>query len=342
MLFGGGFRNKFADAEFVEKGARDVGFTQFYNQKIRPSGIKMEALRLKSLRRFFWALRISLLVIFALILFFYNFDKNWLAHMSGKGMQERALRYLVFALIGAPSLWAIAICLSFQSKIKSSLCKNIISFFDGFNFAPEASVDSWDLNRFELLPYYEKLKCENLITGKYRDVELGFVKISAKIETSHEVLSAIYNGTVVKLNFNKQFKGHTLVKSDEGAVGNFLNNSKQSAEYSSLSRVELEDPEFEKIFQVFSSDQIEAKYLLTNSFLERLKTLHKFFGNDQTEACFYQESLILTFRNGTNLFEPTWLFTEVILIKECEKIIEQIGAIFDIIDILKLNEKTGL
>lgn len=39
--------------------------------------------------------------------------------------------------------------------------------------------------------------------------------------------------------------------------------------------VRLEDPEFEKIFVVYSSDEVEARYILSTSFMERLVEFRK-------------------------------------------------------------------
>jgi hypothetical protein len=36
-------------------------------------------------------------------------------------------------------------------------------------------------------------------------------------------------------------------------------------------KIELEDPEFEKIWDTYGEDQIEARYVLTTAFMERLK-----------------------------------------------------------------------
>ena len=69
---------------------------------------------------------------------------------------------------------------------------------------------------------------------------------------------------MVHLAMNKTFKGTTIIKRDRGKVANFF-RSKMSG----LESVKLEDPKFEKLFDVYGNDQIEARYLLTPSFMER-------------------------------------------------------------------------
>ena len=49
-----------------------------------------------------------------------------------------------------------------------------------------------------------------------------------------------------------------------------------TAKTKGLKEVILEDPEFKNIWAVHSDDQVEARYLLTVTFMERLKELNTF------------------------------------------------------------------
>ena len=71
--------------------------------------------------------------------------------------------------------------------------------------------------------------------------------------------------------FQKDFQGHTTV----------LRNSLFKLSFSG-SRVKLENPDFEKTFDVYSTDQIEARYLLSPSMMERLLALDREFNKNIT------------------------------------------------------------
>ena len=60
---------------------------------------------------------------------------------------------------------------------------------------------------------------------------------------------------------NKKFKGQTIVIKDRGWLNKLTH-------FKNLQRVGLESPEFEKAYEVYSEDQIEARYLLTAVMLE--------------------------------------------------------------------------
>lgn len=73
----------------------------------------------------------------------------------------------------------------------------------------------------------------------------------------------IFKGLFFAADFNKDFRGHTLVRA--GKAGIF------SGIFDNL--VKLEDPRFSQHFRVYSSDQVEARYILTPRLMERLMEL---------------------------------------------------------------------
>lgn len=51
-------------------------------------------------------------------------------------------------------------------------------------------------------------------------------------------------------------------------------------------RVKLEDVSFERQFEVFSDNQIEARYLLTTAFMERMSEVKKAFQGKNIQFSF--------------------------------------------------------
>ena len=102
-----------------------------------------------------------------------------------------------------------------------------------------------------------------------------------------------------------------------------------------------EDTEFNNQFCVFSSNQVEARYLLTPAFMERLLSLEKLCGGG-VSCCFYDEKIVIQLRHtDTNKwFDSPSIDRKVDFIPECNMIITQMNEIFRIIDILKLNQKS--
>ncbi len=109
-----------------------------------------------------------------------------------------------------------------------------------------------------------------------------------------------------------------------------------------LEKVNLEDPCFSKRFNVFSSDQIEARYLITTAFMERFYNLKTAFRNKKIKCSFFDDTIMIAIYTNKNIFEICNLFKPLedpTYIKECRSMI---NAIYELIESLKLDEKTGL
>ncbi|MCG8440669.1 MAG: DUF3137 domain-containing protein, partial [Caulobacterales bacterium] len=84
---------------------------------------------------------------------------------------------------------------------------------------------------------------------------------------------------VARVSLPGRWTARTVVVRDQG-IANRL------AKPQSMEPVRLVDPAFEKIFEVFSTDQIEARALLNPALMERLTSLEDLFegGEDRTPA----------------------------------------------------------
>ena len=82
----------------------------------------------------------------------------------------------------------------------------------------------------------------------------------------------VFNGLLAELAFPGQSSGTTIVAKDGGLLGNAVRTFVQT---SGLERVRLEDPDFESRYQVYSSDQISARALLTPAVMQRLMQLER-------------------------------------------------------------------
>ena len=67
--------------------------------------------------------------------------------------------------------------------------------------------------------------------------------------------------------------------------------------------VKLENPEFEKLFAVFSTDQIEARYILTPAIMEAMVRIHKQYKR-KMYLSFTGTRVYVAMSFNKNLFEP--------------------------------------
>ena len=106
--------------------------------------------------------------------------------------------------------------------------------------------------------------------------------------------------------------------------------------------VKLEDLSFEKNFNVYTKDQIEARYLLTTAFMERLKNIETAFGTKQIKCSFFDDNIIFAISTKKDLFELCSLFRPLSDTRYIENFYDEIISIQKLIDHFKLSENTGL
>ena len=268
--------------------------------------------------------------------------------------------HLVFSLfVILFACWCSQPILRYRSDVKKTIFPHIFSFFgDDFRYSPESLVGIGSLEPSGIIPTHSKAELADSIRGSHKNVTLDIVW--AHLTRGNGRHNTVFKGVFILLSMNKSFSGQTIVK-----VENWANKPPKG-----LEKVSLEDPRFEADFEVYSSNQTEARYLLTPSFMDRLRGLSDLYWNarwkslarlkSQTgnpnprllgllkkmgwlQASFYNQNLLLmlpilkkqSFSTGS-IFQPV-TFTE-----EIQSILEEMNLIFKIIEELKLHEKTGV
>ena len=123
--------------------------------------------------------------------------------------------------------------------------------------------------------------------------------------------------------------------------GFFIVNSFEKKE-EALDKVLLEDPKFDKRFDVYSSDQVEARYLVTPSFMERFYNLKTAFGAKKIKCSFYDDTFMVAISTSKNLFEVCSLFKSLRDPSYMQEFYKELDSVYKMIDHFKLYEKTGL
>ena len=135
---------------------------------------------------------------------------------------------------------------------------------------------------------------------------------------------------LIKLNMNKFFKSHTVIcpKGKMPAVNG-------------LYYTQMEDVVFERKYDVYTNDDVEARYLITPTFIQKLNNLENKYKSIYTYISFYKEKFYIYFKVKKDLFELNNnkdVFDENIYFEWFEEIL----AIYKLIDYFKLEQKIGL
>lgn len=143
----------------------------------------------------------------------------------------------------------------------------------------------------------------------------------------------VFEGVVLRFQFARAFLGATLVRR-EGFKFTLFGDSK-SYGGQTLERIKMVDPQFEKAFDIYGSDQVEARYLVHPAYCERLLELERQFEGEKLAALFLGGDLIVTLQTG-DMFESATLNPE----QDRELLGQTIGQFASIVHLVKLlNER---
>jgi len=139
-----------------------------------------------------------------------------------------------------------------------------------------------------------------------------------------------YRGMFCWLHFKKKLNGHTVILSNDP-----LTKWDRLASFSFRDehKIHLEDPRFTKNFMVYGTDQVEARYVLSSSLMERIVALREKFARPLFLS-FQDKQLYLAVMNDNGLF--SFSLGKLEGIKIVEELASDIETALEIPDELKL------
>ena len=150
------------------------------------------------------------------------------------------------------------------------------------------------------------------------------------------ILSKSFKAITVEFDIPKHFSGTTCVFEKSLSSKKLINKK-----ISDMEKVHLEDVKFDILYDVYSTDQIEARYLLTTAFIERFLNIKTAFKAKYIRAEFSDEKLTLLIGTEKDLFSMGNL-SQKIAFDTFAELFEELYSVLELIDTLKLNKKTGL
>ncbi len=327
-------------------------FSKIYKEKIEPSLSELETERLEVQRKsqplnsFGLICAISMIVLFCVL--------------------PEDLKGFGFVLM-IPAMVCFCIAARYTSKFRDKLKKNVISkvlsMYGNMYFAGQKDLVKLSEIKNMGLFRQSSSKCDDdIVIGIHKNC--NFVITETKLthqEGSGKTRRTVtdFDGIILKVQMNKKFQGKTVA----GMKGDISKPARN------FEKVILESVDFMKNREVYSTDQIEARYIFTTSFVEKFQDLGRVFQieryggsvpkvNTENKLLGGVISSALEMNSGINsafidgyayIFVPTFedffevsiertLFDENAYYKICA----ELDSIMGIIEYLHLDQNTGL
>lgn len=186
-----------------------------------------------------------------------------------------------------------------------------------------------------LLPSFDRSTCQDRFAGRHHGCAYAFYdghlerKVHAKNGTSWHT---VFRGQLICIDFPKRFLGTTVVRRDKGLF-NFLDRWSTK-----LQRVGLGDGRLERAFEVYSDDQVEARYLIHPVFMERLLDLETRFKGEKLRCAFYEGKLLIAVEGGDK-FEIGSMFSTLLDAQRVRNVINDLAQIMKVIEAVLTAER---
>lgn len=198
--------------------------------------------------------------------------------------------------------------------------------------APGTLYSIQDFHGARLLPGWDRENFEDRMMGKRGEVDFEFFE--AHLEKRQTTTDSqgrtrtrwvtVFRGQCLRFDFHKAFHGRTLVARDAGLFNRFGGDR-------DMKLAKLEDPVFEKSFSVYTTDQVESRYLLTPDFMQRLVDLEETFHGGRLRCAFVGGEVLIAVEGG-DLFEPGSLFKPLDNPARIRELLNDFSTVFHLID----------
>lgn len=221
---------------------------------------------------------------------------------------------------------------NFEHKIKKQIMPTVCSCFENLTWSEILYEGGEVFKASGVVPHFTSQYYDDIFTGSHKDVNMEIVESEFEVGSGKN-RTTVFKGVVIKLDMNKEFTSHTIIAPDTIFHLTPLKDLRHTV---------LEDVEFEKRFDVFTNDEVDARYLITPSFMQRLKAMKTAFKADKIKCAFYGNLLLVALSTKKDLFSLCSLVKPMDDARQYFQMYEEIVSIIKLIDHFKLNVKIGM
>ncbi len=290
-----------------------------YTADIKPRLIEQERLRRKATGGFWGRIWLGAIPVLAVLIVLEGFV------LPGTGV---GLACAILVAIWVYR-WAVAPLNKVTREAKAGILTTIAGAI-GMTYQLEG-FSAPSLYRFvslRLVSSYDMGTTEDLFTGRRAGCDVAIYDARLLAETTdskgEKHTSVVFQGTLIAIAFPKPFLGTTVVRRDAGMFN-------KGRETEALKRVALGDTAFEKTFEVYGSDQVEARYLVHPVFMEKLLALETGLKGDKVRCAFEGGDLLIAL-DGRGRFEFGGKFSNFVRPARVQKMAEDLMLVTSVID----------
>ena len=233
----------------------------------------------------------------------------------------------------------------YVKEFKRNIISPLINAIDSnLNYSSEMHITQALFERSEIYTSsVDRINGNDYVHGHIDGMKIKFsdlhVEKRHKNPKGKDNWTTVFQGLFIVAEFNKNFHGKTIVLPDsaQSHFGDLIGNWLQSKNMTRPELIKMDDPAFEKEFVVYGTDQVQARYILSHSLMEKLLQFKK-KSNHPVSVSFVRNHIHLAVEYNKDLFEPS-VFHSLLKYKIAMEYVRTLHLAIGIIQDLKLNQK---
>jgi len=303
---------------------------ELFLSQLRPKLKILEDIRLSKLITLGWRKKIAV-PIAAVMTPVLGFIDYWLFLLQ-RGNDDMAIGV---SAIGLALLWGWVTKpkRDYAKVYKRKILPDIAGLFGQFTYDMKGKIPMEAMKPSKIVPVHSGYKSEDLFSGDYRGVGINFSEINLTKRQGKRTVTVLNGLAILLTHGTRKFYGHTVLTKDQSKIGKWF--KKQTT---GLKRANMVDLKFERLFDVYTNDQTEARYLIDPVIIENLKALYQEYSGNKMLAAFYDDHVLILIESHKNHFEPADINISATNEKELLSMKHEIGQILSIVDRLSLYD----
>ena len=313
-----------------------INLENLYNTELKPKLSKLDSQRIEIINKIKKYFIISIIPVILSIYLSINFQ-NPIPAIAVAGI------FILVSFFKINPLWK-----EYRSQFKEQVIKEIIKFINSsLNYSPTDKISQSEFVKCGIFrTKIDRYRGDDLVKGTIESTQMEFSEVHAEYKTTtvdskgrrRTHWHTIFKGLLFSADFNKKFNVKTYVLTDKAEkMFGFIGTKLQKLNKSRGELIKLEDPEFESEFAVYSEDQVESRYILSPSLMERILSFKR-QTKKNIQLSFVDSRLYVTVPYSKALFEPK-LFGDMINFADVQEYHNDLNLVIGIAEALNLNTR---
>lgn len=228
----------------------------------------------------------------------------------------------------------------FQKLMKEKIYPKLLKIFTPNIAYQKGDLDNSIYNATKLLDEDATIQeRDDFFCGEYNEIKFGVNEV--ELETLHQSLTdsrrkdniTLFKGVALNFTLNKKVNSHIHI---------YTKGSKKAPK--GFERVNLEYAKFNNKYDVYvqQGGQVEARYLLTTSFMDRFMQLEMAFPVSELKCSVKGEEMMILLSTDNDLFEIGHIMNRIDDVSQYQNMFGEFASVFSFIDVLNLSSRTGL